>query len=195
MSSKKAVAFLVAALIVSGASAAKASSFVYTYSGNSLTAGAAPFVGNSVTGEFTVASALGDNFNGVVAPTQFSFTNGLFSLGNSNSSFYSFDIQTSSTGAIINWAILVYLSYGPETAMIQTNNSGDSTSSLGPTTLISASNSGAPGAWSVSDPPFATPLPAALPLFAGGLGVFGLLGWRRKRKAAALSRLIGSQHR
>lgn len=29
-----------------------------------------------------------------------------------------------------------------------------------------------------------TPLPGALPLFAGGLGVFGLVGWRRKRKAA-----------
>jgi hypothetical protein len=30
-----------------------------------------------------------------------------------------------------------------------------------------------------------TPLPAALPLFAGGLGALGLLGWRRKRKAMA----------
>jgi hypothetical protein len=29
-----------------------------------------------------------------------------------------------------------------------------------------------------------TPLPAALPLLAGGLGALGLLGWRRKRKAA-----------
>jgi hypothetical protein len=28
------------------------------------------------------------------------------------------------------------------------------------------------------------PLPGALPLFATGLGVLGLLGWRRKRKAA-----------
>ena len=27
-----------------------------------------------------------------------------------------------------------------------------------------------------------TPLPAALPLFASGLGVMGLFGWRRKRK-------------
>lgn len=29
----------------------------------------------------------------------------------------------------------------------------------------------------------ATPLPAALPLFSGGLGVMGFLGWRRRQKA------------
>jgi uncharacterized protein (TIGR03118 family) len=33
--------------------------------------------------------------------------------------------------------------------------------------------------------PLPTPLPAALPLFATGLGALGLLGWRRKRKALA----------
>ena len=32
--------------------------------------------------------------------------------------------------------------------------------------------------------PGQTPLPAALPLFASGLGAMGVLGWRRKRKAA-----------
>ena len=32
-----------------------------------------------------------------------------------------------------------------------------------------------------------TPLPAALPLFATGLGVMGLFGWRKKNKAAALA--------
>ena len=32
----------------------------------------------------------------------------------------------------------------------------------------------------------AAPLPAALPLFATGLGGLGLLGWRRKRKAQAI---------
>jgi hypothetical protein len=37
----------------------------------------------------------------------------------------------------------------------------------------------------IQDGGFATPLPAALPLFATGLGGLGLLGWRRKRKAAA----------
>jgi len=30
-----------------------------------------------------------------------------------------------------------------------------------------------------------TPIPAALPLFATGLGAMGLFGWRRKRKSAA----------
>jgi hypothetical protein len=39
---------------------------------------------------------------------------------------------------------------------------------------------------SVTDASRATPLPAALPLFATGLGALGLLGWCRKRKAAAL---------
>jgi hypothetical protein len=34
------------------------------------------------------------------------------------------------------------------------------------------------------DPPSATPLPAALPLFAGGLGLLGLFGGRKKRKSA-----------
>jgi hypothetical protein len=38
--------------------------------------------------------------------------------------------------------------------------------------------SGAPIAAEVA----ATPLPAALPLFGAGLGMIGLLGWRRKRK-------------
>jgi len=41
------------------------------------------------------------------------------------------------------------------------------------------------GSLSVSTTPSAVPLPAALPLFATGLAGLGLLGWRRKKKAAA----------
>jgi hypothetical protein len=36
----------------------------------------------------------------------------------------------------------------------------------------------------VAAPPPPVPLPAAFPLFASGLGALGLLGWRKKRKAA-----------
>jgi hypothetical protein len=44
------------------------------------------------------------------------------------------------------------------------------------------------GAWIVSDAVInPTPVPAALPLFATGFGVLGLLGWRRKRKTVALA--------
>jgi hypothetical protein len=38
---------------------------------------------------------------------------------------------------------------------------------------------------SVVSPNAVTPLPAAFPLFATGLGAIGLFGWRRKRKNAA----------
>ena len=48
---------------------------------------------------------------------------------------------------------------------------------------IATANSGA--IFETRSPPLATPLPAALPLFATGLGALGLLGWRRKRKAQA----------
>ena len=37
------------------------------------------------------------------------------------------------------------------------------------------------------DIPAAVPIPAALPLLAAGLGAMGVMGWRRKRKSAAVS--------
>jgi hypothetical protein len=37
---------------------------------------------------------------------------------------------------------------------------------------------------STADGPAATPLPAALPMFASGLGALGFVHWRKKRKAA-----------
>ena len=49
----------------------------------------------------------------------------------------------------------------------------------------SASVTNAPGMWNATYTSPPTPLPAALPLFATGLGALGLLGWRRKRKNAA----------
>lgn len=45
------------------------------------------------------------------------------------------------------------------------------------------------GAAEVPGVPSGVPLPAALPLFASGLGALGLLGWRRKRKARPRSML------
>jgi hypothetical protein len=49
--------------------------------------------------------------------------------------------------------------------------------------VLRSSTSGMPPFYGLSAVPPTTPLPAALPLFATGLGALGLLGWRRKRKA------------
>ena len=69
------------------------------------------------------------------------------------------------------------------------------TSSL--TTFLAISNNGQPSTSGngvnlvvyagEGEPVRAVPLPAALPLFATGLGALGLLGWRRKRKVAAVA--------
>jgi hypothetical protein len=48
-----------------------------------------------------------------------------------------------------------------------------------------SSTGGFTGSITYNFTPAATPLPAALPLFATGLGGLGLLGWHRKRKARA----------
>jgi hypothetical protein len=59
----------------------------------------------------------------------------------------------------------------------------------GPFSTYNITNPGGPnlqdGHFFISAGVIATPLPAALPLFAGGLGVMGLLVSRRKRKSAA----------
>ena len=78
-----------------------------------------------------------------------------------------FLIGTSYTGFAATSGILKFFYWD--------SNASDNTQSVAAITAI------------VSAPSFETPLPAALPLFASGLGVMGLLGWRRKRKKAAVT--------
>ena len=73
---------------------------------------------------------------------------------------------------------------GPEDVFIEFNSGGTFVFDTSATTnnwFLSATDRGSDlGTWSE------TPLPAALPLFATGLGGLGLLGWRRKRKVKAI---------
>jgi len=60
---------------------------------------------------------------------------------------------------------------------------------LGPNTSFTGVDLGLPSYATLAFGPYVTPLPAALPLFATGLGVMGLFGWRRKRKAATAAQV------
>jgi hypothetical protein len=185
--SRMCFAFIVVVSLVTMATPNAKASTVYSYTGNPFnTFNGLAFSGrDSVTGEFTVASALGDNFSGTVLPSQFSFSNGLFSITNFNLPSSVFDIQTSNTGEIIGWSISLSIAQGGIGASILMSNLGDHGSIIGPTTFSSGGNSGNPGAW--SSPIAATPLPASLPLLATGFAALGLLGWYKKRNNALRS--------
>jgi len=109
------------------------------------------------------------NGNGsLVATVQFVDGSGFFVDGVLSGQFFGPNttapgyIESITTSAVFGSAVLTNSNGGFEVADI-------SASTLGVGTLSS------------------TPLPAALPLFAGGLGAFGLLARRRKRKTAAVT--------
>jgi hypothetical protein len=107
---------------------------------------------------------------------------GAFFLGyltgtNNAFSFTSFDVSSPAYAAMLAAGLEVWIA-------INTGSQLDPTGTDGWLVSLSKSVLTTDGA-SPGDPnPGTTPVPAALPLFATGLGAMGLLGWRRKKKAA-----------
>jgi len=177
-----------AALSATGAVGASADT-IYTYTGMPFTSALSPYTTSDyVSGWIDLAAPLsaGRPLTGIV-PVSFSFSDGLQTITASNALSGSvIDLATDSSADISYWLIVLY-DEPTYTATVLTFNcpscglsvaaadQGINSSSQGGSTIDS------PGTWTVST----TPLPAALPLFATGLGAMGLLGWRRKRKNAA----------
>jgi hypothetical protein len=154
--------------------------------------------GGSITGGFTLDLTTGTLSNvdiSVSAPIggHFTDTSGTNTFSNSPDALFDFKDVFSST--IYNEL------YIPLGVALTASNLATSTSFLIATNATGAADYGfntSPGgcigpcvadfitAGSL-DLPATTPLPAALPLFATGLGGLGLLGWRRKRKAQAVA--------
>ena len=136
-------------------------------------------VGAQAPTGWTYLNTFGATFGGVV-------TNG-FSCGVGNNCYNDGAVQAydSITQAIATTPGLLYnISFdlsddGPLlTFLAISNNGGSGTSGNGANLVVYAGE---------GEPVRAVPLPAALPLFATGLGALGLLGWRRKRKLAAVA--------
>lgn len=111
-------------------------------------------------------------FNPAASPNYSLDNNGLlFAVGDPNSygDYDSFNIF--SVGGVISGSLNDFLGAGG------VPGDGQVWSQAGPGTLTITLETTTNSA--------ATPLPAALPLFATGLGALGLFGWRRKRKAQA----------
>ena len=122
---------VIVALLAGDVAASRA--VTYSYSGDTFTTfsaqgvppsnAEAAFAGKSISGEFTIAAPLKADFNGLVTPTQFSFSGGLIPLTSPTS--YSFDIQTNASGAIIDWMISIQESVGRSSIDISFSNAGD----------------------------------------------------------------------
>jgi len=142
-----------------------------------------PYVGNLTTGTIILNPLV---FIAGVNATVPQFYNNLSSIsetitvGTSTQSLtipFNLNISYSDTLTVIGGATLTFLDAGTLWQIVVNGLT------IGP-------NSGGPMyanlTAQVTDPPVSqTPLPAALPLFASGLGAMGLFGWWRKRKKAA----------
>jgi hypothetical protein len=158
---------------------------IYTYTGNGFASAISPYTSTDlVSGWIDLLEPLGISVGPLtITPVSFSFSDGVQTITNNNYNVASFsfnDFVTSSSGGIVWWYVELF---GVPNGGIHTYNSplyssyGDYAAGAGGYAV----NYSAPGTWEVTT----TPIPAALPLFATGLGALGLLGWRRKRKAQA----------
>jgi hypothetical protein len=173
---------LIAAVSLLGFSPASADA-IYTYTGSDFGPTSGPYTTTDmVTGTIDLATALGDNLGlSSILPDSFSFSDGVQTITSSDSlSKESFNVATDANGYIVAWSII-----------LETDVSDGISSNFNPGFVVPGDiaylNGGSDGAAVTLTPGSWTPLPAALPLFATGLGAMGLLGWRRKRKNAALA--------
>ena len=162
-------------------------------------------IGEIDTTGFPGASATGSSAPAVVGPDVpyiYIGTGGwadysISITGPSNFGSGTYTIANSSTGDVVGIEATsptqIYLSSGYTSDTLLSDSAtwdGATIASLGltPGTYVWTLGNGGPDQSYTLDivAPTATPLPAALPLFAGGLGVIGLLGARKRRKAQAV---------
>ncbi len=178
-----------------------AAAATYNYAGPAFVTTFGPYQNHSysVTGSVTFAVPLPSSLGTMLAPVtetpdSFSFSDGVQTINNMTPLMGTplFQFTTDNTGAIIWWNVqipaeLPDLQYN----RIVTYDFAQQDFDYGHFLVGTDETYGVVvdpvtnGVWTSATS--ATPLPAALPLFATGLGALGLLSWRRKRKAQAVA--------
>jgi hypothetical protein len=169
---------------------------IYTYTGNDFTTVSGPYTTTDmVTGTIDLATALGDNFGPAasIVPVSFSFSDGVQTVTNLSPEISATftDFSTDASGVPLTWDVILFdyvMATGTENVietwnLFSTANFQQDEGNDGYGIGYGANQSNA-GFWAMSS---STPLPAALPLFATGLGALGLFGLHRKRKNAAIA--------
>jgi hypothetical protein len=179
-----------------------AAATTYVYTGLDFTTTSSPYTtSDKVTGSVTFSSPLADstnyNYNTPGPPTpplSWSFSDGIQTIsggGANPGNVTDWTLVTNASGSIVSWELYVlglngsYINinnyFGNQydvAGCVDVNNCDD-----GQGNNLEAGVDNA-GSWGLQTS--ATPLPAALPLFATGLGALGVFGWRRKRKVRAI---------
>jgi hypothetical protein len=140
----------------------------------------------TITGVFNDGGSLSGSFT-YDEPTQLPAAFDLTSTNGSSLSGYHYDLSNSDLSCIKSSPCLSIVS-GSRYMDLDFNN--DFPPSFLGTLFFTGSEQSDSGRRNVEGaftPVSSTPLPAALPLFATGLGALGLLGWRTKRTARSVA--------
>jgi hypothetical protein len=164
-----------------------ANAATYEYTGNLFTDATSPYTtSDSISGSMSFAEPLADNLPALtdVTPSSWSFSDGVQTLTQANTAASpapTFQVETDSSGDIVDWQVILTarscLTSGGYCFVSTNTTSDDGQILLTPSTATSGIVNANPGTWSTVT---ATPLPAALPLIAGGVAVIGLFGLRKK---------------
>lgn len=98
-------------------------------------------------------------------------------LGVSQTASWDVDVDRDSSNTVENFASVFFNNGAAPNSVVTV---GFSTGDIIDFTLP---DGGAPYSYSQSSDTSVVPVPAAMPLLAGGLGVMGLMGWRRRKNA------------